>query len=182
MGEAFGASTQVQQSFQLVKPECAEASIQRAIDEERLDKDDAALIREFVAELRASNGIGTARANKITFALVNRRHFIGPYRSNIVADLYQAIHVIKSATSQRGRPFEQNTIRDQIIFPKRLYLWMIENDYSDISLKKVEKIRAPPEDHNTKLPEDQPSRPGRGYRNDSPPPAGGGQSDRRERA
>lgn len=153
MGGAFTAPTQGSQSFQLVKPEYADASIRRAIAEERLTEDDTALIREYVAEMRASNGIGVARANKITFALVNWRRFIGPYRSNTVADLYQAVHVIKSATSQRGRPFKQNTIRDHIIFLKRIYLWMIENGYSNIPVKKVEKIRAPPEDHNTKLPE-----------------------------
>ena len=104
MGEAFTAPAQVPQSFQLVKPEYADASILRAIAEERLTEDDAALIREYVAEMRASNGIGVARANKITFALVNWRRFINPYRSNTVADLYQAVHVIRSATSQRGRP------------------------------------------------------------------------------
>jgi hypothetical protein len=104
MGEAFAAPTRAPQSFQLVKPEYADASIRHAITEKRLTEDDAALIREYIGEMRASNGIGTARANKLTFALVNWLRFIGPYRSNTVADLYQAVHVIKSATGPRGRP------------------------------------------------------------------------------
>ena len=43
---------------------CNLAAIRRALAGERLTEDDAALIREYVVEMRASNGIGTARANK----------------------------------------------------------------------------------------------------------------------
>ncbi|MDN7026163.1 hypothetical protein FGU65_14970 [Methanoculleus sp. FWC-SCC1] len=76
MGEAFTAPTQATQSFHLVKPEYAESSIRRAIDENRLNEDDAALIREYVAEMRTPGGTGTAWANKDTPAPVNRRRFI----------------------------------------------------------------------------------------------------------
>jgi hypothetical protein len=45
MGEAFTAPTQGSQSFQLVKPEYADASIRRAIADERLTEDDTACFR-----------------------------------------------------------------------------------------------------------------------------------------
>ncbi|GLI47597.1 hypothetical protein [Methanoculleus bourgensis] len=73
--------------------------------------------------------------------LVHRRRFIGLYRNNTVADLYREIHVIKSATSQRGRPLEPNTVRDHTCFLKRITPGMIENGYCDVLVKKVEKTR-----------------------------------------
>ena len=74
-------------------------------------------------------------------SLVHRRRFIGLYHNNTVADLYRENNVIKSATSQRGRPLEPNTVRDHTCFLKRISPRMIENWYNDVPVKKVEKIR-----------------------------------------
>ena len=78
MKEELTAPTRASHSFQPVKPEYADASIRRASTEKQLPEDDTAVIREYIAKMRASNGIGTARANKLTSAPVNRRRFIGP--------------------------------------------------------------------------------------------------------
>jgi hypothetical protein len=55
-GNAFTAPTPATQSFHIVKQEYAEASIRHAIEENRLNEDDAALIREFVTGPGASIG------------------------------------------------------------------------------------------------------------------------------
>jgi len=74
-----------------------------------LTADDAALIREFIAEKRASVGICTGRANMLSFTVIGWRRFIGPYRELTIGDVYAGIDSLKSGKSQKGKPFKQNT-------------------------------------------------------------------------
>jgi hypothetical protein len=91
--------------------------------------------------------------NKIVSHLINWRLYLGPYRTATTDDLFSAISAIKEAKNQRGRPFKQNILHDYVMFLKRFYLWLIENGYSDVSEKKVRKIRPPRVDRCTKLPD-----------------------------
>ncbi|MBN1194550.1 MAG: tyrosine-type recombinase/integrase [Methanomicrobiaceae archaeon] len=149
----FTAPTQSDREFHLIKSEYASRSIANGIANKLLTQDDVNLIHEFIAELQASQGIGQVRVNKITSHLVNWRRFIGPYRSNTIGEIYRAIATIKAGTNIKGRPFKQNTLHDYILFLKRFYLWMIDNGYADVPREKVQKIRPPRVDRNTKLPE-----------------------------
>ena len=79
-----------------------------------LTADDAALIREFIAEKRASVGICTGRANMLSFTVIGWRRFIGPYRELTIGDVYAGIDSLKSGKSQKGKPFKQNTLADHV--------------------------------------------------------------------
>ncbi|MDK2974732.1 MAG: integrase/recombinase XerD [Methanofollis sp.] len=147
------APTQEDRAFHLVKPVYAHHSVDRALAEGRLTDDDATLIAAFITEQQASRGLSTVRVNKLVYLLVNWRRFLGPYRTNVITDLYAGINRLKSGTNQRGKPFKQNTLHDHIILLKRFYLWLIENEISTVPFKKVKAIKAPDVDRNTKLPE-----------------------------
>lgn len=114
--------------------------------------DDAGLIHEFIAEMKATKGISQSRANKLTFTLVRWRSFIGPFKANTITDLFQGIERLKAA-KYRGRPYKQNTLRDFISALKRFYVWMGDNEYVSLPRKKLKSIRAPPADTMTKTAE-----------------------------
>jgi integrase/recombinase XerD len=151
--KVFTAPTQHDRPFHQIKPYYASASIEHGLNDGRLIEDDVHLINEYIAELQASQGIGDIRVLKITSHLVNWRRFIGPYRTNTIADIYGGIAVLKTANSQRGKPFKQNSLHDYVLFIKRFYLWLIENGYSDVPKVKIQKIKPPRVERNTKLPE-----------------------------
>ncbi|HDR74085.1 MAG TPA: integrase [Methanoculleus sp.] len=151
--DSLAAPTIHDRDFHIAKPIYAERSVRRALKEDRLTQDDVDLFYEFITELQASQGISDIRKNKLVYFFVSWRRFLPPYRENGIAQIYQGISAIKSATNLRGRPFKQNTINDHIILIKRFYLWMIENGYSDIPEKKLQKIRAPGVDTKTKSAE-----------------------------
>jgi len=67
----------------------ADHSITNATNRGKLTADDAQLIRDFIAEIKATKGIGVARANKIIFTLGTWRNFLGPFRANTIPDLYR---------------------------------------------------------------------------------------------
>lgn len=116
-----------------------------------ITQDDASLIQEFVNEIRATAQICPQRAFKITCHMANIREFIGPYRNNTVADVYQGIDNIRMAKKPSGQQrFKQNTVGDIVRFVKRFYLWMGENGYTSIDEKKITKIRPPSYDTMTK--------------------------------
>ena len=118
-----------------------------------LTRDDADLITGFVTELQASQGITTIRVNKIASHLINWRRYICPYREATIGDILSAIATVKEVRNQRDRPFKQNTLHDYSTFLKRLYLWMIGNDYSDLPKAKILKIKPPRVDRYTKIPD-----------------------------
>ncbi len=149
----FTAPTQTDREFHPVDKTYASTAIQKALATGILTRDDVDLINEFVMELQASQGITTIRVNKITSHMINWRRHLGPYRTATTGDIFLAIASIKDARSQRGRPFKQNTLHDYVMFLKRFYLWLIENEYSDVSKAKILKIRPPRMDRCTKLPD-----------------------------
>jgi site-specific recombinase XerD len=130
-------------------PEYAENSIDKALKIGTLISDDAALIREFIAEIKATKGVCQGRANKLTFNIVAWRKYIGPFRMNSFGDLYIGIDRLNNARHD-GKPYKRNTKRDLMLVLKRFYRWMIENQYSLIPEKKIKDIKAPGADRMTK--------------------------------
>jgi len=116
----------------------------------KLTAEDARLIRNFVAELKATKGISTGRANKLIFTLVSWRQFIGPYPTNTIPDLYRGIELLREARQYNGAPYKQNTRRDFMLVLKRFYRWLIANGLSSVPRAKIDEIKAPSSDRMTK--------------------------------
>lgn len=140
--------------FSTIKPEYSNHTISSGLASGLLTVEDADLIREFIAEKRASVGICTGRANMLSFTLVGWRRFIGPYKDLNMGGVYAGIDALKAGKSQRGRPFKQNTLADHVVILKRFLLWSIENGYSTLPEKKVQALRPPAKDTITKKPSD----------------------------
>ena len=129
-------------------------TVNHALQENRITDDDAQLIREFVAEISATRHISSGRAFKLYYTLVKFREFIGPFRENTIADIYNGIDLVRTAKNPDGTPrYKQNTLGDFIRFLKRFYLWMCENHYTTINEKKIQKIHPPSYDTSTKTAE-----------------------------
>jgi hypothetical protein len=122
--------------------EYAEHSIEKAIQRGILTADDAALIREFVAEVKATKGVCQGRANKLTFNMASWGKIIGEFRKNTIGDLYIGTDRLNQAR-RKGKPYKWNTKRDLLLVLKRFYRWMIENQYSSIPERKIRDLKAP---------------------------------------
>lgn len=144
------APTIADSSFHLIKSEYAGNSIRRGLDTGRLTERDAALIREFISELQSCNNISMGRTNKLVYTLVGWRRFISEFEGNTINDIYAGIATIKTAKSERGTPFKQNTISDFVTIIRQFYIWLIENNHSEIPEKKITRLKTPPKDHMTK--------------------------------
>ncbi len=136
--------------FSAIRAEYANNSLFSALEADILTKQDADLIREFIAERRSVANISQGRTNKVTYTLVSWRRFVGPFSELGIADVYAGIEAIKTGTSQRGKPFKQNTIADHVIILKQFLLWLIEEGYSTLPEKKVHRIKNPKKDMVTK--------------------------------
>ncbi|WP_172673809.1 tyrosine-type recombinase/integrase [Methanogenium cariaci] len=71
-----------------------------------------------------------------------------------IGDLYEAVEKIKNGISSRGKPYTRNTQSDLLRILKRFTVWLIENGYSDLNLKKVQKIKIPAYSTKTKSDKD----------------------------
>ena len=136
-------------SFHNAKSRYADNSITDAVKAGQLNAEDAQLIRDFIAEIKATHGIGVGRANKLIFTLVTWRKFIGPFRANSIADIYRGIETLREAR-HNGVPYKQNTRRDFMLVLKRFSRWLIVNGYSSVPEEKIAKIKAPASDRMTK--------------------------------
>lgn len=129
-----------------------------AVSSGRITKDDADLISEFVTEIRATQHISAKRAYKLHYTIICWREFIGPFRTNSIADVYRGIETLHRSIKPSGEPrFKKNTLADYVRFLKRFYLWMQENGYTSIDAKKLQKIRPPGYSSMTKTAEMLPS-------------------------
>ena len=63
-------------AFHGIKQDYPDRSIQKALESGQITKQDADLIREYVADSQTSRNIGGKRAQKIVFVLVGLRRFI----------------------------------------------------------------------------------------------------------
>lgn len=122
----------------------SENSLKKAVNENRITQDDADHIKEFVMEISAIQKISPKRIFKYHYILVNWREFIGPFAEVSISDLYTAINRIQTAKKESGEPrFARNTLADYIRFIKRFYIWMYENKYTKLDLRKIQKIKPP---------------------------------------
>jgi len=137
-------------SFNLVRVEYAENSIQKAIDEGRFTDKDAELIRTFTNELQAVSGISVSRVNKITFTLVSWRRIIPkPFNQCTINDLHKGIMDLRKAKTPRGQLYKANTVSDFLKVLKQFYIWLSRNRLTRISRDRIHEIKAPGRDPMT---------------------------------
>lgn len=73
-------TTVTAETFGCIKSEYADAAINRGLMTGQINNRELQLIREYLAEKRATAGIGITHCNKITCTLVSWRRFIPPSR------------------------------------------------------------------------------------------------------
>lgn len=93
-----------------IKAGYADVVINRGITTGQINNRDLQLIREYLAEKRATAGISITRCNKISCTLIRWRLFIPPFQDFTTGSIYSCIESLRSGHSIRGRPFTQNTI------------------------------------------------------------------------
>ena len=147
------APTVRDRAFHTLKPNAMNDHFDFVISKQRITPNDRTLITRYIDERRVVANIQAARAFKIMSVLVNWRRFIGPFDQNTAEDIYQGIGKRKT-TLFNDRPIKQNTLRDYITFLKRFYVWLIQNNYSTISVDKIKVIKPPGADSMTKTSED----------------------------
>jgi integrase/recombinase XerD len=118
-------------------------SIEKSLADGVSTSKDISLIREFVNERRAAAGISLSRSNKITYTLVGWRRFIPSYSDLTIGDIYTGIEAMNNGLNSKGTPFMQNTRHDWILILKQFLRWLIENEYTQLSEKKVRRIKIP---------------------------------------
>jgi len=128
----------------------ADHSITNATNRGKLTVDDARLIRDFIAEIKATKGIGAGRANKIIFTLVTWRNFLGPFQANTISDLYRGVEKLRESRQYNGAPYKQNTQRDFMLVIKRFYRWLNKKGFSSVPVDEIREIKAPRSDRMTK--------------------------------
>jgi integrase/recombinase XerD len=141
-------------AFNLVRPEFATNSINKALMEGSISDRDAELIQKFCAEMQATNGISIPRVNKLTYTIVALRRFVGEYEKNSIDDIYRAIPIIKTSKTNREKHYKQNTIVDFVKILKQFYIWASLNGYSTIPVEKIKMIKNPAKNEMTKTAAD----------------------------
>lgn len=121
-----------------------------------ITEDDERLIREYITEKRGEKKkLTDSRVNKIVSCLTNFRRFLRtPYRKAEVGELFTAIDDLKNGKSIKGEAFMQNTLNSYLRITKPFLQWMIENGYSNLPEKKINKIQAPSVNTETTHPDE----------------------------
>lgn len=126
--------------------------IQAYLDEEVITKEDARLLRRYVNEKGLK--MGPQLQYKHYVFLTIWRKFIGPYTDNTIDEINEGLNNIRYGKNNRNQPYSQHTIHDLVKFLKRFYLWMIDEGYSSIDRRKIERISPPPIDQMRVTAED----------------------------
>ncbi len=138
-----------------IKMEYADRSFATGYKNGYITPDDEKIIREYVTEMGALRHISEGRKLKIIFILTRWRLFISlPYYQATYNDVLTGIEGLKTGKSKKGKPFEQNTLHDYLRILKSFLLWMIENKYSTLPERKINKLGVTPINHDTTRPED----------------------------
>lgn len=104
------------------------------VEEGKFTKDDADLVREFFAEV----GMGwksTNTAYGYGHVLILWRKYLPPFRTATATDIFSAIAKFQSDG------FTEWTMAADIGKLKRFMVWLVENEYSTIPMKKLLKIK-----------------------------------------
>lgn len=109
-----------------------------------ITEDDLSILREYLAEVQATHNVTLKRVYKYSYILVHWREYIGEFRQNNLGNLHAGINKIQIARDADGQlRYSKNTLSDYIGFLKRFYLWLIDNGYSSIEERRINKIRVP---------------------------------------
>jgi integrase len=121
-----------------------------------ITQDDEALIREYITECESAKNIGEARKQKLVSTLTNWRRFIlQPYRGVTITEIYAGISRLKEYRDPvKGLPYRQNTLHDYLRNVKPFFLWLEENEYNSLPVKKIKKIKPPAIDRDCTAPDD----------------------------
>ncbi|GAA5262426.1 MAG: tyrosine-type recombinase/integrase [Methanomicrobium sp.] len=117
------------------------------LEEGNLSQKDHSLLDEYLGEI--SGDMCSERLYKYCYIISSWRDYIGPFNENTARDLFKGIELIRHSNSKRGKPFSSHTLSDYVKILKRFYFWLIENGYSDIPEKKIQKIKVPKLDSMT---------------------------------
>lgn len=130
-------------------------TLERALAEERITAADADLIREFIAEARATAHISNDRAFKLAYTLIGWREYVGPFRELTTAGIFAGMDALEMARKPDGSPrYTENTKADYKNFLKRFVTWLNENDYApEVRIDKIRKIKTAAYDSVTKTAE-----------------------------
>lgn len=148
------APTTLDSNFHRIKFYSLNDTLKKSFSTNKISESDYTLLREFLGEMIAYRDISKSRSKKILLHLIGWRRFIGPFSENTAADLSHGINALHEATTKRGAPYKQNTIRDYVVILKQFYHWLIENDYSNILPMKISKIKNPSRNQMTKTAAD----------------------------
>lgn len=124
--------------------ENAKSLLVKAVEQQRITQRDKELISEFIDENTAISQLSAIRRYKLTVTLIKNRYYLPEYSACTIGDIYSAIGKIKDAKKENGDPkYSAHTISDMIREVKRFSRWLSTNNYSEISLSKIEKIKVP---------------------------------------
>jgi integrase len=126
-----------------------ERGLKKNLDAGIINNADAALIREFIEERKATRNISGIRQNVTASALCIFRGYLSVgYTECLPGDVYAAI------SSLQGSDRSQNTLSTYGIIIKSFLLWLTENGYSKMPSKKIHVIRPLATDSNTTGPDE----------------------------
>lgn len=100
------------------------------------DRENADLIREYLAELSGTRGIAESTRDTLTRRLLVWLEYLPGFRAATAGDLYAAI-----ADAREG--WSHNTHCTMTANLKAFYLWLAENGYTQIPVEKIDRIRPP---------------------------------------
>lgn len=130
----------------------AERSLAAALTDRRITDRDAAAVRDFLADSRATKGISANRINLYASSLCRMARFLpAGLLAASAADLYAGIAALRGPTAKDGeRPYKQNTLQSTITIVRLFYWWAVENGYSEIPVQRIDRLKPPKRDQMTK--------------------------------
>jgi len=129
----------------------AERTLENALARGRMAERDVAAIKDFLADIQITDSISSSRAEQYVLILYRMARFMPSLVDASAADLYSGIAALRGPTAKDGeRPYSQNTIQITITTVKLFYEWLVENGYSAIPVQRIERIKAPGQDKQTR--------------------------------
>lgn len=116
---------------------------------------DRSLISEYIHERKVTANLSKVRCNKISGCLINFRRFMSvEYHACTISDIFSGLDKLQVGLSVKGKPLSDNTKKDYIIITKPFLLWLIDNEYNLLPVKKIKLIKAPKVDLMTTSPDE----------------------------
>lgn len=129
-------------------------SIEKALNRETITSDDARLIREFAAETTITNNLSPQRRFKLVSNLLTSYRFLPSIHEMTLGTVYDGLDSLRNGKQVSGKPYTQNSMADFVRFSKRYLMWLSENGHIDVPHEKLQKIKQPRYNHQTKTEDD----------------------------